>query len=62
MMSGVRRAQYMTLETIARLSDDPIVNLPASSLSGETPMVRDNPRGENDPARRWFSVAAARTT
>jgi hypothetical protein len=28
MMSGVRRAQYMTLETIARLSDDPIVNLP----------------------------------
>jgi hypothetical protein len=24
-----RHAHYMTLETIARLSDDPIVNLPA---------------------------------
>jgi len=26
---AVRRARYMTLETIAALSDDPIVNLPA---------------------------------
>jgi hypothetical protein len=26
---AVRRARYMTLETIAPLSDDPIVNLPA---------------------------------
>jgi hypothetical protein len=26
---AVQRARYMTLETIAPLSDDPIVNLPA---------------------------------
>jgi len=29
MMNGPSSARYMTLETIAPLSDDPLINLPA---------------------------------
>ncbi|WP_027681851.1 IS256 family transposase, partial [Rhizobium leguminosarum] len=29
---AVQRSRYMTLETIATMSDDPLINLPAASL------------------------------
>ena len=44
---AVQRARYMTLETIAPLSDDPFVTLPA--VAGMT--TRPQPETRSDPAR-----------